>query len=105
MKYKIPQVEIEIGENLFLRIEDVSFEPFRPGYISGLPEDCYSAEPAEADWKTENAKLIVKKQKCIWNTVKLKVDHKDEEIVFTCPLGLDQEYYFDIIEEIEERSE
>ncbi len=47
----IDQLEIEIGDNLFLRISDVTLTPGRPGRYSGAPEDCYEDEPPELDWK------------------------------------------------------
>jgi len=59
----IPFIEVEIGENLFIQIKDVSFIPGKPAYISGRPEDCYEAEPAECDWLNENAKLVYKEKK------------------------------------------
>ena len=59
-KMIIPEVEIEIGENLYLQIKEVSFIPFKAGYISGRPEDCYEDEPAECNWKDDNCKLVIK---------------------------------------------
>ena len=47
MTINIPSIEIEIGDNLFLYIEDLQFTPFKKGYISGRPEDCYEDEGAE----------------------------------------------------------
>lgn len=49
----IDQLEIEIGDNLFLRISDVTLTPGRPGRYSGAPEDCYEDEPPELDWKSQ----------------------------------------------------
>ena len=60
-KMIIPEVEIEIGENLYLQIKDVSFIPFKKGCTSALPEDSYEDEGADCDWLKENAKLVIKK--------------------------------------------
>lgn len=62
-KMIIPEVTIELRDNLYLQIKDVSFIPFKRGYISGPPEDCYEDEPAECDWLKENAKLVYKESK------------------------------------------
>jgi len=86
-KIIIPLVEVEIGENLFIRIKDISFIPAERGVTSALPENCYPDEPAEIDWLKENAKLIITKGK----------DEKEFDIddSFVC------EYYDLIIENIE----
>jgi hypothetical protein len=59
----IPEIEIEIGDNLYLQISDLTFTPFKKGYISGPPEDCYEDEGAEADWKDEDCQLLLIKNK------------------------------------------
>jgi len=50
----ISQVEIEIGDNLYLRISDVTLTAGRPARISGRPEDCYPEDPAEIEWKYQH---------------------------------------------------
>lgn len=105
MKITIPRIEIEIGWNLYLRIENVSFIPFKAGYISGRPEDCYEDEGADADWKDEDCKLIIKKKVCsnFGNIFKDgKVQFKDVEYDFDCDPSLAVEYYDQIIEACEE---
>jgi hypothetical protein len=101
----ISRVEIEIGDNLYLRIDNVSFLPARPGYISGRPEDCYEDEPAVAEWKDEDCKLVIKKKVCsnFGNIFKDgKVQFEDKEYDFECDPSLAAEYYEQIIETIEE---
>lgn len=64
-KIIIPEVEIEIGENLYLRLREVTFFPGDSGKFSGAPEDCYPPTDPEIDWKDENAMLIIRKVKYI----------------------------------------
>ena len=59
----MPFVELEIGENLYIQIKDVSFIPATKGVYNALPENCYPAEGAECDWLKENAKLVYKEKK------------------------------------------
>jgi len=105
-KIIIPEVEIELGDNLYLRITDVSFLPAVKGYTSGMPEDCYKGEPAECDWKNENAKLIIKEKIFIGmskdNKTK-KYEWKEKE--FPVDDGFVYEYYEQIITAIEEEEE
>jgi len=51
MKISIPEISIEIGENLYLKIVDVEYTPSRPAYTSGRPEDCYEGESSELEWR------------------------------------------------------
>ena len=51
-------IKLEIGENLYLQIENIKFTPGKAGYISGRPEDCYEDEPPEIDWNDEDCKII-----------------------------------------------
>lgn len=58
-KITVPEVDIEIGENLYLRLKEVSYYPGSPAVMyykdgSGSPED-----PAEIDWKEQC--LIIRK--------------------------------------------
>jgi len=64
----VDQLEIEIGDNLFLRISDVTLTPGRPGRYSGAPEDCYEDEPPELDWKYS---YLIKYSKYNGKTVEL----------------------------------
>lgn len=80
----IPEIEIEIGENLYLQISDLTFTPFKPGYISGPPEDCYEDEPAECNWSDKNVKLFF------------------TDIEYDYPKDLADVYYDDIINKCEE---
>jgi len=106
-KMIIPEVEIEIGDNLYIQIKDVSFIPFKAGYISGRPEDCYPEEPAECDWKNENAKLVIKKQILTgWETendisVRKAITRTDEK-EFDVDDSFVYEYYNQIISQVEE---
>lgn len=79
----IDQVEIEIGDNLFLRISDVTLTPGRPGRYSGAPEDCYPEDPAEIDW---NACRLVKYSGKI-------------ESLFQCDDLLSNEYYDELLDQ------
>jgi len=102
-KYIIPEVEIEIGDNLYLRITDVSFLPAVKGCRTCLPEDSLPDEPAECDWRNENAKLIIKEKIFIGmgkdNKTK-KYEWKEKE--FPVDDGFVYEYYEQIITAIEE---
>lgn len=104
----IAEVEIKIGENLYLRITDVSFIPSSPAIISGRPEDCYEAEPAECDWKNENARLAKKKKKLI-NLQDVLCGCAPIVQTTTSEFPVDDsfvyEYYQDIITAIEEMEE
>jgi len=109
MSYKkmiIPKVSIELGDNLYIQIKDVSFIPFKAGYISGRPEDCYPEEPAECDWKDENAKLVIKKRVRLTSNTdllnSLKLEYGIKEYDFDCDPALAAEYYEQIISQIEE---
>jgi len=105
-KYIIPEVTVEIGDNLYLRITDVSFLPAVKGVTSALPEDCFPDEPAEYDWRNENAKLIIKEKIFIGmskdNKIK-KYEWKEKE--FPVDDGFVYEYYKQIITAIEEEEE
>ena len=79
----ISEVEIEIGDNLFLHINDLDFTPETPDYISGPPEDCYQGEGAGVDWKDENCTLIYRSK---------------EYSIMKCPEGLSGHYYEEILE-------
>lgn len=106
----IPEVEIEIGENLYLQIKDVSFIPADPGRISSRPEDSYEPQPAQCDWKNENAKLVIKKFEWIENkdvfTSLILGLNKLKKLVSEKEFPVDDsfvyEYYQDIITAIEE---
>lgn len=112
MSYKkmlIPEVAIELGDDLYLQIKDVSFIPFKKGYISGLPEDCYEDEPAECDWLNENAKLVIKKKRIIgyadstlYPMIKKVPLYDVSEKEFDVDDSFVYEYYDKIIEQIEE---
>ena len=100
----IPEVTIEIGDNLYLQIKDVSFIPADPGRISSRPEDSYEPKPAECDWKNDNAKLVIKKFEYIMPTdgLKRKVKKLVSEKEFSVDDSFIYEYYNDIITAIEE---
>jgi len=114
-KYKIPLVELELADNLFIQIKDVSFIPGRPAYISGLPEDCYEAESAECDWLKENAKLVIRTKEIdmtyeeLCNRLRDKennpMKYKTIEHEFTVDDSFFYEYYDEIIEAIENMEE
>lgn len=108
----IPEVEIGIGENIFIRITDVSFIPTRPAYISGRPEDCYEAEPAVCDWGKENAQLVIRKYEYVPTDMfvrdilrREKVKRLVSEKEFPVDDSFVYEYYQDIITAIEEMEE
>jgi len=106
-KMIIPEVEICIGENLYLQIKDVSFIPFKKGVTSALPENCYPDEPAQASWKDENCRLIIKKKEMErplgWYQLRgIPVKMIKKEYDFDCDPALAAEYYDKIIEQIEE---
>jgi len=107
-KMIIPEVEIEIGDNLYLQIKDVSFVPFKKGVTSALPEDCYPDEPAECDWKNENAKLVIKKYEYVDRFIDRipakfsKIKKLASEKEFDVDDSFVYEYYEQIILQIEE---
>jgi hypothetical protein len=107
MKIIIPEVEFSIGENLYLRIENVSFLPATQGRYSGAPEDCYEAEPAECDWLEHNASLVlVKRVMKKMNYADIMTGKKPEYEIVRKDFPVDDtfvyEYYDQIIEAIEE---
>jgi hypothetical protein len=106
MKHIIPSVDINIGEDLFIRITDVSFIPAVRGCYSAAPEDCYEDEPAECDWNSKNAKLI-KTEKIFIGMSQDKKTKKYEwkEKEFPVDDSFVYEYYDAIIESIEEMKE
>ena len=104
----IPEIEIKIGDNLYIQIKDISFIPAKKGVYDALPENCYPDEPAEADWLKENAKLVIKKKKVtnfsqvLEGAKGITKEYEYEYIVeddFFC------EYYDQIIKAIEEMEE
>jgi len=105
-KYIIPEVTVEIGDNLYLRITDVSFLPASKGVTSALPEDCFPDEPAEASWLHSNAQLVIKEKIFIGmskdNKTK-KYEWKEKE--FPVDDSFVYEYYEQIITAIEENKE
>ena len=101
----IPEVEIEIGDNLYLQIKDVSFLPCRPAYISGLPEDSYPEEGAEADWKNENAQLVIKTFEKKLDAIGRSYYKCISEKEFPVDDSFVYEYYDQIIEAIEQGEE
>jgi len=105
-KMIIPEVEIELGDNLYLQIKDVSFIPESKGVYNKLPEDCYPAEPAEASWKDENCRLVIKKKKMTNSLDFLNMGVKPifdtKEYDFDCDPALAADYYSLIILQIEE---
>jgi len=105
-KHTIPFIELELADNLYIQIKDVSFIPSRPAYISGRPEDCYEAEGAECDWLKENAKLVIKKREmkeslAYYQREKKKVEMVTREYEFEVVDSFFYEYYDLIIEAIE----
>jgi len=109
-KMIIPEVEIELGDNLYLQIKDVSFIPFKKGVTDRLPWDCYEDEPAECDWVKENAKLIVKEKKIDMTYTEMMnyrkegrpFKYKTIEHEFSVDDSFFYMYYDRIIEQIEE---
>jgi len=103
-KIIIPEVEIEIGDNLYLRITDVSFLPAVKGYTSGMPEDCYPDEPAEIDWDNKNAQLVIKefKFKPTMENSRMRFVDSVKEKEFPVDDSFVYEYYEQIITAIEE---
>lgn len=95
MSIIIPEVEFEIGHNLYLRIRDVSYLPAVKGCTSCLPEDSYEDEPAEVSWDNNNACIIIyKKEKGVKKEYEFSIDD-----------NLCYHYYEQIIEAIEEMEE
>lgn len=105
MSINIPELTIEIGDNLYLRIKDVSFIPMQVGKFGGLPENCYPDEPAEIDWKDENACLVRSVTKIVELHVKSNGENsrfKTVEEEFPVDDSLVYSYYDEIITQIEE---
>jgi hypothetical protein len=104
-KTTIPFVEIELADNLYLQIKDVSFIPSKKGVYNRRPENCYPEDPSEIDWKNENAQLVIKKfekkldflGKSYLKCISEKEFPVDDSFVY--------EYYSDIIEAIENMEE
>ena len=49
-------MQIFIGDWIYtVELED--YTPSKPAYLSGAPEDCYPAEPAELEYKVVSIKL------------------------------------------------
>jgi hypothetical protein len=82
-------IKIEIGDNLFLVVENVTYFSGKPGYTGGRPEDCYEDEPPECDWM--GCKLM-------------RQIYKDEK-EFDCDPDLANEYYEEILEKCKEELE
>lgn len=102
----IPEVEIEIGDNLYLKIKEVSFIPKDTGYISGRPEDSREPQPAECDWKNENAQLVIRKTVFVCtervDEMTIRKIYRQDEKEFPVDDSFVYEYYNDIITAIEE---
>lgn len=74
-------IQIEIGEGLYLKIKNVKYTSGSSGYTSGRPEDCYEAEPPEIDWHEKDVYL------------------ESGEYTFPCPKGFAILYYEQLLEE------
>jgi hypothetical protein len=97
----IPLVEIELADNLYLQIKDVSFIPSKKGNTVALPENSYPNEPSECDWKNENAQLVIKKFEKKWDAIGRPFYKCVSEKEFPVDDSFVYEYYSDIIEAIE----
>lgn len=103
----IPDVKLEIGENLYLKFGDVEYTIGAPAYTSGLPEDCHDGEASEVDWKDENVKLVI--EKIEYDLVLGRTYKKGErpasrivEVEYSCEPALAVAYYDELLEFIEE---
>lgn len=99
----MPKVEIEIGENLFLRIEYVDYTPEKEGRYSDIPERCYQGEPSEIDFDDDDVKLVVVRRKydpsIIDEPIVSKWKYKDIETVLDAPKGFADLYMDQICDE------
>jgi hypothetical protein len=94
MKSIIMNIDVPIGDNLYLRVDNLKYTPGTPGYISGRPEDCYEAENSEVDWDDKDTYLVYKIMKIIKNG-----DKKSQgfvEHVYKAPDKFSDHYYDDI---------
>jgi len=102
-KIIIPVVEIKIGNDLYLQIKDVSFISFKKGRFDYRPDFSYPDEPAECDWKNENAKLVIKKYGYVQApSTKGMIKKLIFEKEFPADDSFVYEYYEQIILQIEE---
>lgn len=109
-KMLIPIVELELGDNLYIQIKDVSFTPFEEGCTSALPEACSPDDPAECSWKNENTHLIIKRKKIDMTYTEIlefrklgkQFRYKTLELEYPVDDGFVYEFYDKIIDQIEE---
>lgn len=59
----IEEIEIEIGYDLYLKINDIKFYPAFKGRFHGLPENWEEPEPAEFEYENKNCFIILEKNK------------------------------------------
>jgi len=101
-KIIVPEVDVEIGENLFLRLKEVRYFPGDPGKTTGAYEDCYPPTDPEIDWKDENACLLIRKVKYVTTDGGKSTAKKVDEYDFSIDPSFVCEYYDAILEATEE---
>ncbi len=78
-------VSIEIGDNLYLEIEGISYTKAEPMVRYDKDGSGYPGSPAEVDWSDDDCQLIY------------------GETAYECPKGLADNYYDQILEATEEQ--
>lgn len=103
----LEKVEIEIGDNLFLEVKDVLFNPGTDGYISGLPEDCYEATDPEIEWTGSEDTVSIIHRETIYKTRSNPNDPLiklgDKEKSYKVSAYFANHYYEELLTEAEEQ--
>lgn len=99
----MPKIELEIGENLFLRIEFVDYVPMKAGRYCDIPEKCYQDEPSEVNFDDDDVKLVVVRRRYDPSIMSepdvSKWKYKDIETVLPAPKGFADMYMDQICDE------
>lgn len=99
-KITIPEIEIELADNLFLRIREVEYIPGEPTVMYYKDGSGYPGSDAEIDWK-ETA-LIIRKVKYVTNDGGKSTKKEVREYDFEIDGEFANNYYDELLNRAEE---
>jgi len=88
----IDNIEIGIGDNLYLRIDNIKYSPGTRGKFHGLPENWEEPEGPEIEFENHNCYLIHKKEKkeLAFPAPEYFADNYIEDIIIACEEEISQ---------------
>ena len=102
-------IEIEIGEELFLRIEFATYRPATEGRVSDIPERCYEGECASLEFDDEDVKIV--RYLRVYSSNPKRTDdpnrwvHREMEHVFKAPPYFASMYMTELYDKAKEKFE